>query len=79
MASPKPTDTIVVPLTNAPSCGDRSPSGLLCRRAKDHTGRHAFIRHHVQPGLVREVWDVRCQVCGRTTRDGAVCRECGTA
>ena len=68
---------IIVPLHSAPECGNRSPSGLYCRRAKGHTGRHAFIRHHITPGLVREVWDADCQVCQRPTRDGAVCRECG--
>lgn len=60
-------------------CGDRSPkTNLPCNRRLGHTGRHAFIRAHVWPGLVREVWDVLCQVCHWPTRDGAVCRECGS-
>lgn len=77
MASPKPTDVIVVPLTNAPKCGHRSPkSGKNCRRAAGHTGRHAFIWEKLSPGRVREVWSGDCQVCQRPS-DGAVCRECG--
>jgi hypothetical protein len=59
--------------------GHKSPrTGKPCRRAEGHTGRHAFIWRHLD-GRVREVWAADCQVCGRETSDGAVCRQCGAA
>lgn len=71
--------TVMVPIARIETfCGHRSPkSNKPCRRAEHHAGRHAFIREHIRPGLVREVWEATCQVCGKVTRDGAVCRACG--
>ena len=78
MADTKTTNNTIVPLHNAPFCNDKSPrTNLPCRRAENHTGRHAFIRQHISHGLVRETWEADCQVCGKPTSDGAVCRECG--
>jgi hypothetical protein len=57
VADIKATPTITVPLIKGPFCGRRNPdSGRQCRRADGHTGRHAFIWRHIQPGRVREVW-----------------------
>jgi hypothetical protein len=70
---------IRVPNVAADTCGHKSPrTGKPCRRAEGHTGRHAFIWRHLD-GRVREVWAADCQVCGRETSDGAVCRQCGAA
>ena len=67
--APSAANPIIVPLHPA--------TGRPCRRAEKHTGRHAFIWRFAIPGTVREVWEADCQVCGRPTTDGAVCRECG--
>ena len=68
---------IRVPKHGADTCGHRSPSLWPCTRATGHTGRHHFAWTHLD-GRVREVWaQADCQVCGRETTDGAVCRECG--
>ena len=72
-----------VPLIRAETlCTHRSPrTNLPCSRAAGHGGRHAFIRYHIDPGKVREVWAATCQACGRevTPDEGAVCRSCGAA
>ena len=49
--------SIIVPLTNAEFCGQRSPrTGRPCRRARGHSRRHAFVWIFCEPGKVREVW-----------------------
>ena len=76
--APSAANPIIVPLHFEQFCGHRNPAtGRPCRRAEKHTGRHAFIWRFAIPGTVREVWEADCQICGRPTTDGAVCRECG--
>lgn len=74
------TQTVRVPNVAADTCGHRNPKTLKpCTRATSHHGRHHFAWRHLD-GRVREVWERSdCQVCGRETTDGAVCRKCGAA
>lgn len=66
-----------VPAIKARRCWRHSPkTNRPCTRAVDHTGRHHFAWIHLG-GKVREVWG-DCQICGEATRDGAVCRKCGS-
>ena len=78
-SAPSAPKAITVPLHFEQFCGRRNPAtGKPCRRAENHSGRHAFIWRFAVPGTVREVWEQSdCQVCGRPTTDGAVCRKCG--
>ena len=57
MADTKATPKLTVPLHYETWCGHRNPNtGKPCRRAENHTGRHAFIWRFAEPGKVREVW-----------------------
>ena len=48
---------IVVPIASGDTCGHRNPrTNTPCNRTAGHSGRHAFKRLHIHPGLVREVW-----------------------
>lgn len=74
----EPQPVAVIHPTSGPRCWQRSPrTNRPCARAQGHAGRHAWAWLHLG-GKVREVWS-DCQVCGKPTTDGAVCRECGAA
>ena len=74
---PQTPPKISVPAIKAPRCWQHSPTTHRpCTRSASHTGRHHFAWIHLG-GKVREVWESDCQVCGKATRDGAVCRSCG--
>ena len=75
---PQAPAIVSVPAIKAHRCWQHSPkTNLPCTRATSHTGRHHFAWTHLD-GRVREVWTSDCQICGRPTIDGAVCKECGS-